>query len=320
MEGGDGYFTNLLNDGQYDAGFEDYGTIPIESQQSPPENEINLTSKAPQKQKGKNFSVDEDRLLVSAWLNVSTDPTQGTNQTKDTFWRRIHRYYDSNRGPLPDRNQNSLLHCWSSINDAINNRNQSGMTIHDRVEEAEKLFKSLDTHNKSFQFRHSAAKNSHRKQKEAKNTSPGLVDPTTPDGNQDAPAETSPPQTDLPRRIIGKKMAKEMRRGGMDAYSDALDTLWAKKREADAEKELKRDDRFAKLEQKKLAIEEQKYTNEQKRLEQEKERLDNEANNLYLKRIAEEQRIMSMDLSAMSDMQRQYYMCLQAEIVARRMN
>jgi hypothetical protein len=217
-----------------------------------------------------------------------------------------------------------------------------------QVEEAEKLFKSLDTHNKSFQFRHcwlqlrnqpkwhekqqlaAAAKNSHKKRKEAKNTSPGLVDPTTPDGNQDAPAETSPPQTDLPRRTIGKKMVKEMRRGGMDAYSDALDALWAKKREADAEKELKRDDRFAKayaldkerleLEQKKLAIEEQKYTNEQKRLEQEKERLDNEANNLYLKRIAEEQRIMSMDLSAMSDMQRQYYMCFQTEIVARRMN
>jgi hypothetical protein len=117
-----------------------------------------------------------------------------------------------------------------------------------QVEEAEKLFKSLDTHNKSFQFRHcwlqlrnqpkwhekqqlaAAAKNSHKKRKEAKNTSPGLVDPTTPDGNQDAPAETSPPQIDLPRRTIGKKMAKEMRRGGMDAYSDALDTLWAKKR------------------------------------------------------------------------------------------
>jgi ABC-type phosphate transport system auxiliary subunit len=107
-------------------------------------------------------------------------------------------------------------------------------------------------------------------------------------------------------------------------------TLCGQRREADAEKELNRDERFAKayaldkerleLEQKKLAIEEQKYTNEQKRLEQEKERLDNEANNLYLKRIAEEQRIMSMDLSAMSDMQRQYYMCLQAEIVARRMN
>lgn len=133
----------MLNEGQYDACFEEYGTISFESQHLPPEKERNPSSKPSQKQKGKKFSVNEDRLIVSAWLNVSMDPTQGTNQTKDTFWRRIHKYYESNRGTLPERSQNSLLHRWSSINDAvskfcacvtqIDNRNQSGMTIHDRV-------------------------------------------------------------------------------------------------------------------------------------------------------------------------------------------
>lgn len=33
-EEGGSYFTNLLNEGQYDACFEEYGTIPFESQHS----------------------------------------------------------------------------------------------------------------------------------------------------------------------------------------------------------------------------------------------------------------------------------------------
>ncbi|XP_057724037.1 glutathione S-transferase T3-like [Arachis stenosperma] len=31
-------------------------------------------------------------MLISAWLNVSTDPVVGTDQKKETFWSRIHSY------------------------------------------------------------------------------------------------------------------------------------------------------------------------------------------------------------------------------------
>ena len=33
---------------------------------------------------------DEDELLISAWLNVSTDPMIGTDQKGETFWERIN--------------------------------------------------------------------------------------------------------------------------------------------------------------------------------------------------------------------------------------
>ncbi|XP_057720173.1 uncharacterized protein LOC130934640 [Arachis stenosperma] len=35
---------------------------------------------------------EEDEMLISAWLNVSTDPIVGTDQKGKTFWSRIHSY------------------------------------------------------------------------------------------------------------------------------------------------------------------------------------------------------------------------------------
>ncbi|RYR49686.1 hypothetical protein Ahy_A07g036216 [Arachis hypogaea] len=34
----------------------------------------------------------EDEILISAWLNILTDPIVGTNQKGETFWSRIHSY------------------------------------------------------------------------------------------------------------------------------------------------------------------------------------------------------------------------------------
>ncbi|XP_020397027.1 uncharacterized protein [Zea mays] len=169
MEGDRSYYTNLINGG-FDT-FEDIPETPIELQhtpsielqQTPPVvRDLNMSSKQNHKAKGKKFSEDEDRLLVSAWLNVSTNPTQGTNQTRGTFWKRIYVLYEENRRNdektrnYAERSEGSLLHRWSSIQDAVSkfcgcinsieNRNQSGLTIHDRVDQAEKLFKSQDAH------------------------------------------------------------------------------------------------------------------------------------------------------------------------------
>jgi hypothetical protein len=99
--------------------------------------------KSNQKQKGKSFSEEEERALVVAWLNVSTNPTQGTNHTRGTFWKRILMFYETNRGNHAKRTESSLLHHWSAIQEAVSkfcgcvnnieNRNQSVLTIHHRV-------------------------------------------------------------------------------------------------------------------------------------------------------------------------------------------
>jgi hypothetical protein len=141
MEGDGCYFTNLVN-GAFE-NLKDVSETPVDLQSTTPIKDINKSSKSNLKQKGKNFTEDEDRLLVAAWLNVSTDPTQGTNQTRGTFWRRVYLFFEDNRGHFAERSEGSLLHHWSSIQDAVSKfcgcinsietRNQSGMTIHDRV-------------------------------------------------------------------------------------------------------------------------------------------------------------------------------------------
>jgi hypothetical protein len=41
------------------------------------------------KKRSRNFNVDEDKLLVSGWLNVSIDPIHETDQLLGTYWARI---------------------------------------------------------------------------------------------------------------------------------------------------------------------------------------------------------------------------------------
>ena len=126
--------------GNDDLSFDDFSSPPVE-QESPV---INSTPSArPNQKRSKNFSEQEDQLLVSAWLNISTDPIQGTNQTKGSFWTRVYDYYHSNKEFTSDRSQSSLLHRWKGILVNVNKfcgcvtriegRNQSGVTIQDKV-------------------------------------------------------------------------------------------------------------------------------------------------------------------------------------------
>ena len=55
-------------------------SMPI--QESCPEVEI-VTSNPTKR--GGNFNVDEDNLLASAWLNISMDAMQGTDQRVEKF-------------------------------------------------------------------------------------------------------------------------------------------------------------------------------------------------------------------------------------------
>jgi hypothetical protein len=133
------------------------------------------------------------------------------------------------------------------------------------VEQAEKLFKDNDPHNKSFQFRHCwmllrnqpkwqdklqqllATKTSNKKQKITKKSSPSVVECTTLENNDVAPPDVDLPKADTTQRPIDKKKLKDaLRRSCIDACKEARDNLWAKKIEANAEKEMKREERYAK--------------------------------------------------------------------------
>ena len=89
-------FTNLLED-SYDENMSGSSHISGEdsvpqarafSQTSPPQ--VESTAK---KLRGNNFSIEEDVLLVSAFLKVNQDVVQSTNQKHTTYWSRIWEYY-----------------------------------------------------------------------------------------------------------------------------------------------------------------------------------------------------------------------------------
>jgi len=91
----------------------------------------------------KNFDPKEDLIVCSAWLNVSKDPINGANQSRGTFWKRVHAYFEKNKKTTAVRTESSLMHRWLTIqyqvnkfcacHESIERRNESGKTIQDKV-------------------------------------------------------------------------------------------------------------------------------------------------------------------------------------------
>jgi hypothetical protein len=108
--------------------------------------------------------------------------------------------------------------------------------------------------------------------------------------------------TELNQRPPGIKKAKEtLRRGGGEACMEVVDKMWAKKEAFDQEKEKAKEERF------KLS------------LELEKRRALTEDKKVEAKLIKEEREIISIDMTSLSPLQRQYYETMQQKIIARRL-
>jgi hypothetical protein len=142
MDSQDGYFTSLLNhEGANGFGPDDCLEVGNALAELPMANEMN--SQPIKRGRSKNFSEEEDLMLVSAYLNVSKDPIMGRDKKEGTFWERIWKYFNKNRTFESDRNWSSLKHRWLAIQkevnifqgyyDAIERKNQSGKTSDDKV-------------------------------------------------------------------------------------------------------------------------------------------------------------------------------------------
>lgn len=116
---------------------------PIGEQATPPTQQPSASVKG-KSNKGKNWSSDEDKILIKAWANTSLDAVVGTDQNSTAYWARISDYYNTHKQPSwPDRNANALNCRYTLIAretskfcgcvQQILNRNESGRTIKEKV-------------------------------------------------------------------------------------------------------------------------------------------------------------------------------------------
>lgn len=122
--------------------------------------------------------------------------------------------------------------------------------------------------------------------------------------------EMAPLESQARKRPMGQKKAKEaLRRGGGEACMEALEKMWTTKEAADMEKEKKKDERFMAS----LALEKERLQLEEKKVQAELQRVE-------LDTTEKEEKIMSIDISSLSELQKVWYKDQQEKIVARRLS
>ena len=107
----DGSLTDLLmnNTDLYDDTIQSNSTVL-----APVQNEV--IPRVRKSQRTKNFFIEEDKLIVSAWLNTSKDAITGNEQQGGALWQRILQYLELHGGNHGERSQSSIKTHWIDIN------------------------------------------------------------------------------------------------------------------------------------------------------------------------------------------------------------
>jgi hypothetical protein len=145
-----------------------------------------------------------------------------------------------------------------------------------------------------------AAKTSNKRQK---TTRVGDANGTPPNETEECQVQVI--ENNQLTRPNGKKKAKAaLLQEKKKSVTAAIEHLWVGKKESDAEKELKKEERFNKA----FALEVDRVNTEKALVEVRKEEIQ-------LQKQRDEERIMTMDLSAVTEEQKTYYMRLRAKIM-----
>ena len=92
--------------------------------------------------RGEKCYVEDDNILVSSWLNTSLDTIVENEQKHNTFWVRIHAYFNQFKKTISlEHSLISLRSRWASIQQACNKfcfaqfetLHPSGTTLQDQV-------------------------------------------------------------------------------------------------------------------------------------------------------------------------------------------
>ncbi|KAF8393072.1 hypothetical protein HHK36_021313 [Tetracentron sinense] len=293
---------------------------------------MSTQSSQPKKtQRGVNFTIAEDVLIVSAYLNISLDAVSGNEQKKEAYWNRVFTFFQKHT-KNSKRNKNSLKHRWSTIQLSTNKfcsclaqietRHQSGLNEKDKIVKAKEMYQELNN-NTPFQFEHCwnelryqpkwlLETSQRQNQKKNKNKTPTSSYPSTPDSINLREDDDSHGTFVELERPPGRKAEKELlnKRKGKSREDDYTSSpLAGLLREIKEDKIKLQAERMQMYER----MHERTYLQDQEKLETEQERV-------RIKRIKEEKNIMMMDTTDMPPMQAEYFRGLQMEIIEKRRN
>jgi hypothetical protein len=116
MEGEDGDFLSdilLHGEGAHVAGLDEMH-IP-DTQESTRSDEVQASRSTKGGKRSKNFHWEEDEVVCLGWLAVSKDPINGANQSRTTFWEKIHAYYEEHNKSGVSRTESSIMHRFLAI-------------------------------------------------------------------------------------------------------------------------------------------------------------------------------------------------------------
>ncbi|XP_048599923.1 glutathione S-transferase T3-like [Brassica napus] len=110
------------------------------------------------------WTLVEDMVLLSSWLNTSKDPVVGNEQRSGTFWKRIAAYFAASP-KVAATELREYTHCkqrWHKINDQVNKfcgafeaasrEKMSGQNENAVLKLAHEIF--FNNHQKKFIFEH----------------------------------------------------------------------------------------------------------------------------------------------------------------------
>ncbi|KAG6657296.1 hypothetical protein CIPAW_04G080400 [Carya illinoinensis] len=302
------YFTNLLSqDPQLEPTYgRQCGTSPVTLDDSPPQ-PSNEPIGVRKSVRGANFTPEEDKLLVSAWLNCSLDAVQGTDQKHSQLWEKKFEYFQQFKETTNERTIKSLIHRWS-------------------FDKVKVMYQSLEKC--SFQFEHYwhllkdqpkwiwRATKEDPKRRKMMSPSPTLTrcSGATVDSVFDLEVDhVMENEVIEPDRPIGRKVEKGKRKT-QDQHAEENFQL-RKMKYTLLEESRAQEKEFFRLKAEKMAYDKE---TEARKLLQEDERLQLEAEKVELAKKESDQRIMMMDVSVMPELQREFFQQLQREVMARR--
>ncbi|KAG6641642.1 glutathione S-transferase T3-like [Carya illinoinensis] len=295
----DPFFTTLLQ-----SGGGGYNSTPTQH-----DNVVQATSIDGEKrhlskkvQRGASFTVKENNLLVSAWLNISIDAIRSTDQKSTQMWERITTFYHEYKKPnIANRSEGSLMNRWSTIQKLTNkfcayiaqveSLHPSGATEQDKIEKAKVLYKEIVGSNFTMEhcwclLRHQPKWQQHISTLGKKRMSPekvlGVIDVDHAEENIEV----------LVERPTGKKAEKERerKRKSMEGNDGEIKTTLAKMTE----------DRATTMEERRNAT----------------LKADLERSAVFeLKKKKFEAKMMLLDLSSLNAVQQEYFGYIQRKIL-----